>query len=180
MQSLLQEISTELVLGATKKGHPFRYFSLATKGLNDDIGLRTVVLRKVDADLRCTFYTDNRSNKVKEIKEDYTVSALFLHPKKLWQITLKGKVRIETNPEELKTYWNGIPLKSRKDYTTHLAPGSHISEGNDIEYLENSSFFSILHIIPEQIEFLKLGRPSHLRVLFSKIEGSWSRTHLVP
>nr|WP_298997701.1 pyridoxamine 5'-phosphate oxidase family protein [uncultured Allomuricauda sp.] len=180
MQSLFEELSTELKLGATKKGHPFRYFSLATKGLEDDIGLRTVVLRKVSPDLRCTFYSDSRSNKIKELIEDSTASALFLHPKKLWQITLKGNVIRETDAEVLRTYWHGIPMKSRKDYTTKAPPGSKPIEGKPIEYLTDSNYFSILHIIPEQIEILKLERPSHVRVLFSKTEGTWYSTTLVP
>ena len=180
MQFLLQEISTELRLGVTKKGHPFRYFSLATIGLDNDIGLRTVVLRKVSTDLNCTFYSDSRSQKIKELNNNTAISALFLHPKKLWQITLKGKIRIETNPEVLKTYWNGIPIKSRKDYTTKLVPGTPVSDVNNLEYLEDSNYFSILHIIPDQIELLKLQRPSHVRIRFLKIQGGWSDTHLIP
>ncbi|PRX55516.1 pyridoxamine 5'-phosphate oxidase family protein [Flagellimonas meridianipacifica] len=180
MQSLLEEITAELKLGFTKKGHPFRYFSLATKGLEDDIGLRTVALRNVSPDLRCTFYSDSRSNKIKELIEDSTVSALFLHPKKLWQITLKGNIIREMDTQVLKTYWNGIPLKSRKDYTTKTAPGSKHVEGKPIEYITDSNHFSILHIIPEQIEILKLERPSHVRVRFSKTEGAWYSTRLVP
>lgn len=180
MESFFNELSTELKLGTTKRGHPFRYFSLATNGLNEHLGIRTVVLRKVTPELRCTFYSDKRSKKMEELVSDPAVSALFYHPKKLWQIIIKGKAKIENDTEVLKTFWNGIPIKARKDYTTQLPPGTPVVKETDIEYLNDGDYFTMVHIIPEQIEFLKLERPSHSRVLFSKRKGDWVGTQLVP
>ncbi|TAI48250.1 pyridoxamine 5'-phosphate oxidase family protein [Flagellimonas allohymeniacidonis] len=180
IQTLLDELTTELRLGTSKKKHPFRYFTLATHGLKNGLGLRTVVLRKVTKDLCLTFYTDNRSTKMKEIKEKPSVSALFYHPKKLWQLTIMGKASVETDPAILKKYWSGVQLNARKDYTASQTPGSPIKDPEEIEYLRGTEHFAIVHIVPEEIDFLKLGRTHHTRAKFIKKGTGWEGNYLVP
>ena len=177
---LFEEFRVELIKGISKKGHPFRYFTLATLGLQNDIGLRTVVLRKVYEDLTLSFYTDKRSKKIEELKSDQTVSALFYHPQKMLQIKVTGIAQFEDNDEVLNTFWNGIPQYARKDYTTQKAPGTPLDENRSISYLSEENHFTIVHIIPQQIEVLQLGKPNHTRVLFSKAKNGWHYQDLVP
>ena len=85
-----EELKEELQRGASKKGHPFRYFTLGTVGLERLPRLRTIVLRRISEDLTLTFYTDRRSKKLIHIKENNKVSLLFYHPKKLMQLKVEG------------------------------------------------------------------------------------------
>ncbi|MDX1767535.1 MAG: pyridoxamine 5'-phosphate oxidase, partial [Arenibacter troitsensis] len=57
----LEEIREELQKVPKEKDHPFRFFTLATVGLDQVARLRTVVLRDVSDSLKLTFYTDRRS-----------------------------------------------------------------------------------------------------------------------
>jgi pyridoxine/pyridoxamine 5'-phosphate oxidase len=175
-----QEVKEELNKSIVKKGHPFRYFTLATVGLDNMARLRTVVLRKISEDLTLTFYTDRRSKKMIHLKENKKVSALFYYPKKMLQIKVEGTANVITDPSLLKKYWYGIQPSSRKDYITSNAPGSTIKNPDQVEYLSDEHYFCMVEITPHKIEYLKLKRPNHIRVRYSRSDGDWQGEFLVP
>lgn len=179
-QQFFDEAKNELQKSLVKKGHPFRYFTLATVGLDKMARLRTVVLRKITPDLNLIFYTDHRSKKITHITENSTVSLLFYHPKLMLQLKVEGKAKIVRDKEVLKTYWNGIQPNSRKDYITQQPPGSALQSPDAVEYLDEENHFCIIEIEPFKIEYLKLKRPNHLRVRFSKDDDRWDGEFLVP
>ena len=179
-ETLFHELEEELQKGATEEDHPFRYGTLATTGLGSSPRLRTIVLREMSEELKLIFYTDRRSKKIGHIKENNSVSLLFYHPKKLWQLKIGGRAKIVSDTEILKKYWSGIPIKSRKDYTSISAPGSPISNPDIVKHHEDKNFFCIVEIEPFKIESLKLKQSNHLRVLFSKEDGRWKGGFLVP
>lgn len=174
------EIKEELQLGASKKGHPFRHFTLGTVGLDRLARLRTVVLRKVNEDLILTFYTDKRSKKVTHIKENNKVSLLFYHPDKLLQLKIEGIASLNLDETTKKTIWGRMEDSSKRGYTTAAAPGSEIEGPEAIEYLEDRDYFAMITVHPFKIEYLKLEHPSHLRVRFSKQHDLWVGEFLVP
>jgi pyridoxine/pyridoxamine 5'-phosphate oxidase len=179
-ETFFQELKEELQKGTSEKGHPFRYCTLGTVGLGTTARLRTIVLRRVSKELGMVFYTDRRSKKIVHIKENNTVSLLFCHPQKLLQLKIEGKAAIVSDTEELQKYWNGVPPKNRKDYTTVSPPGSPISDPDNVDYLDDKNHFCMVMIEPFKIEYLKLKRPNHLRILFSKEDGKWGEQFLVP
>ena len=176
---ILKEIRAELTNGHIKKRHPFRYFTFATSH-NGSPRQRTVVLRKMLPDLNILFYTDARSHKVEDFKKNSQVSALFYHPKKLMQVRVEGEAQIITDPKQLKQYWNNIQESSKKDYITERAPGSPIKNPDNVDYLEEEHHFCAVKIVPKCIEYLRLKRPNHIRVLFIKKEDKWNGKFLVP
>lgn len=177
---LFEQLKRELGKGCSKKGHPFRYFTLATVDNSNNPKQRTVVLRKVQSEVELLFYTDIRSSKIEQLLNNTNVSALFYHPKKLLQLKVEGKAEIVNDTEIIASLWSGIPLKSRKDYTSQHAPGSLINNPDEIDYLNEGNHFCIVRIIPKQIEYLRLKRPNHLRALFRKENGEWKGSFLVP
>jgi pyridoxine/pyridoxamine 5'-phosphate oxidase len=175
-----EELSEELHKGVNKKGHPFRYITMATVGNGSIARLRTVVLRQVSEDLQLTIYTDGRTKKITHINENNQVSLLLYHPKKLLQLKVEGKAQIVNDPEQLKKYWSGVQPSSRKDYITTHKPGSEIDNPDQVEYLADKNYFTLVDIVPTHIEYLKLKRPNHIRVQFKKQTGNWNGTFLVP
>jgi pyridoxine/pyridoxamine 5'-phosphate oxidase len=179
IEKAFETLKTALFNGIHKKGHPFRYFTLAT--INGDMPQqRTVVLRKISEDLKFTFYTDSRSPKIEQMQTNKNVSLLFYHPKKLIQIKVDGKATLINDKEELNTYWHGIPAHARKDYTTSNPPGSINKTPDTISYLDEENYFGIVEIDTTSIEYLKLQKPNHQRVLFTKTEENWAGEFLVP
>ncbi|MEB8330436.1 pyridoxamine 5'-phosphate oxidase family protein [Flavobacteriaceae bacterium KMM 6897] len=178
--TFFKELHEELRKGATENGHPFRYCTLATVGLDNMARLRTIVLRKATHELMLTFYTDKRSKKIIHIKENKKVSLLFYHPKKLLQIRIEGIAIVNNDIKSKKLLWDAVPEDSKKDYTTSEAPGKEIRDPDIIEYLSDENHFCVVEVYPFKIEYLKLNRPNHIRVRYSKQESDWDGEFLVP
>lgn len=181
-QEFWQELQHELVSGLTTKGHPYRYATLGTVGLDQMARLRTIVLRDVGTppEFTFTFFTDQRSKKITHIQENPKVSLLFYHPNKLVQLKIEGRAHIIKDGQKLDEQWKKIGPKSRKDYLTKAAPGSGLQHPGQLEYLEDAHHFCMVEIAPFKIEYLKLKRPNHVRVRFSKEKGEWYGEFLVP
>jgi pyridoxamine 5'-phosphate oxidase len=175
----LEEAKRELINGHVKKRHPFRYFVLATNE-NGKPRQRTVVLRKTLLDLSLVIYTDKRTQKIKDIQNNSEFSALFYDSKKLLQIRIEGKAELITDKEQIATYWHTVQQESKKDYTTSIAPGTPINNPEELSYNTNENYFCPVKLVPHTIEYLRLNRPNHLRVLFSRIDADWSGEFLVP
>lgn len=178
--TFFEELKVELGKGVHKKGHPFRYGVLGTVGLSKMARLRTVVLREVHDNLNLTFFTDKRSKKLIHIKENNKVSILFYDPKKLLQLKVEGLASVITDESALSAYWNKVQPNSKKDYTTQEVPGSLVTTPDAVEYLNNENHFCIVEIEPFKIEYLKLKRPHHHRIRFSKTNGNWKGEFLIP
>tara|TARA_B100000795_G_C22768920_1_gene426983 strand:- start:165 stop:707 length:543 start_codon:yes stop_codon:yes gene_type:complete len=175
----LEEAIRELINGHSKKQHPFRYFVLATNE-NGKPRQRTVVLRKTLLDSSLVIYTDKRTQKIIDIQNNAEFSALFYDAKKLLQLRVEGKAELITDKEQIATYWHTIQASSKKDYTTNIAPGTPIKNPDDVGYKSKENYFCPVKLVPSRIEYLRLKRPNHLRVLFSRIDNNWSGEFLVP
>lgn len=180
INSIFKELSNEIRKGITERGHPFRFITMATVGTETIARLRTVVLREITEDLRITIYTDSRTTKINHITVNNQVSFLLYHPEKMLQLKVEGTAQIVTNTERLKSTWQTIQPNSRKDYIAQTTPGSLIKNPDNVEYMEEENYFSIIDIIPSKIEFLKLQRPNHIRALFTKTDNNWKGEFLVP
>lgn len=174
------ELREELEKGATDKDHPFRYFSLATVGVDHMVRQRTIVLRKVSPDFELTFFTDYRSKKIMHIHENSKVSMLFYDPDQLLQIRIDGIAEIYKNEDEIKSYWRSVKDFNRKAYTTAGAPGSELENPDLLEYLNEDNYFCAVNITPFKVEYLKLKDPNHIRVNYSRREDEWDGQYLVP
>ena len=78
---LFKLAKAELLRSNADRRHPFLYFTLATFGQYPEA--RTVVKRHAGQDLSLLFFTDSRKHKVRQIKKNAKVSALFYHPNKM-------------------------------------------------------------------------------------------------
>ncbi len=177
---IFSTIINDLKKATESAGHPFRYFTFATSSINGTPRLRTLVLREIDEQLNLLVYTDKRSKKITHINEHNTVSLLFLDTDRLIQLSIRAKAEIITDDNTIKNIWEKVPQKSRIEYTTKLAPGEEIKNPEKIDFLEEKHFLTAIKLIPNKIEYLRLNRPNHVRVLFKKENNEWKGTYLVP
>ncbi|MCX2678422.1 pyridoxamine 5'-phosphate oxidase family protein [Galbibacter sp. EGI 63066] len=177
---LFHTAKAALLKAAKENSHPFRYFTMATTGINNSPRLRTVVLRDVKDDLTISFYTDKRSKKVTHIRENNNVGLLFFDYSQMLQLKVDGIAYLEQDEKLIKKAWKQTKTEAKKDYTTDMAPGTKIKDPEMIERLESVNYFSIVHIIPKKIEYLQLKKTEHLRALFSREDDSWEGSFLVP
>jgi hypothetical protein len=123
-------------------------------------------------------YTDARSNKVKELKEDPNASIVMYNHKKLMQITLNGQMEMIDKGDYYEDCWSRVQGRSQRDFITEKAPGTPIKNPDEVEYGDKHHFM-ILKLVPDTIEYLQLKRPNHIRALF-KAGDDWAGEFLNP
>lgn len=165
---------------------------VASEGVH--FGTRTVVLRETNVeDRRLTFYTDFRSEKVKDLQRQ---------PRHVWHFYDKGqKVQIRATAdavihhqnERTQQIWQNIPPRNRKDYCALQPPGSIIEQPQaatpdfflkDGPTVENTDYgyenFVVVHAFVTQIDWLHLHREGHQRARLIFTNGEWQKNWLVP
>ncbi|WP_025742514.1 pyridoxamine 5'-phosphate oxidase family protein [Aquimarina pacifica] len=177
---IFSSIRNSLNNAVKNPGHPFRYFTLATISNDGSPRMRTVVLRSIDDQLNLFFYTDKRSKKVKHIEQQDSIGLLFMDLEKNIQISMQASALVIYDEKVLNAIWQQIPEKSRKDYTSHLPPGTKITDPENVNYIEGQHFFTAIKLVPQRIEYLQLKKNNHIRVIFNKENDEWSGHFLVP
>lgn len=173
---LLEEILTSLKVGKTIPKHPYRYVNLSTT-IENKVFQRMVVFRKIEGNI-ITVYTDSRTPKVEQLKQNANASLLFWDYKCMTQIQLQGTATIDFNKDP--SIWNGMRDKAKEDYTAKLTPGSEISSSNEIQFLENENYFCKLHFKITNIDYLQIGKPNHTRAQFEWVDNKWKGSYVVP
>lgn len=163
--------------------HAFRYLTMATLSKEKAPAQRMVVLREFSKDdVLITVFTDARSKKVEEIKNNDSVSLLFYDPEEKLQVSIKGKASLLTENHKKMKYWNESGSHGAHSYTAHRSPGEVIqdpSEAYDWD-LESSENFCVIMIKAESMKFLQLNGHRHLRAIQSFSEGSRKRNWIAP
>ena len=92
--------------GAQPGRTPFTVLQLATSGLDGAPKVRSVILRRVDAERGAvSFFTDVRSAKIEEIRHQPRVSLLGYDADAGFQMRLEGKATIDTEGPEKAVAW---------------------------------------------------------------------------
>ncbi|MCI5081664.1 MAG: pyridoxamine 5'-phosphate oxidase family protein [Saprospiraceae bacterium] len=177
--SLLDLAKAELLRSNADKRHPFRYFTLGT--LSEYPELRTVVKRKTENELETILFTDSRTPKVEQIRQNNKVSLHFYHPKKKLQIRINGQAElIEEGHTDYDEFYNQIKsAPSLKDYTTQKRPGTEVKEESQILFGDDIHFIAI-RVHPEYLDILQLGSDHHQRSAYFKNGREWEEKVLVP
>jgi len=194
LSEFLKEAKALLIRAAADKRSPMRTPAMATtkEGIPYQ---RTIVLRKYDSSKdEMLFYTDIRSDKVKDLNENPVVSVLFWHPRKKMQIRTIGQVEILHGDPLCEQHWNNIPPLGRLSYATQLAPSALLKEASDnldpkVWHSEEPPLreetdyafqnFAILKVQIEEIEILLLSYDGHRRAQFVQ-KDQWNGSWIVP
>lgn len=178
---VLNSIWQEFAKAKKDKEHPFRFGTLGTINENG-VNMRTVVIRKVIAEAQeLWFYTDYRTPKVSEIKNNKNIAWHFYHPKQQIQIRLYGTAEIFYNESLNQEIWNNLPDYGKADYLSKKPPGMAKTVGNvEILAKANSANFCIIKTKINKIDWLKLNRETHQRAAFQFIDNQWIGAELIP
>ena len=182
---LFNKAKQELLRSNADKRHPFRFFVLGTVEKEREIvriAQRTVVKRKMLEDFSILVYTDTRSPKIQQLKNNNEVSALFYHPKKQLQVRVVAQAILVDEASNLYQEHLAIIRQSPsiKDYQTTQAPSS-ILEDKNVLYTDKIHF-SLIQIVPYDIDVLQLDRAGHQRAKYHRIhdKAAWTECLIVP
>ena len=155
-----------------------RWIQIATINSDNQPRLRTVVFRGWSKDNSMLVYTDSRTEKVKDIKNNNNVEILWLLNKSNSQFRFKGNANIIQ--DNIK-YWKELGYKSR---STWFWPNPGY-EFNNKDFKENinqevkPSNFLVLEIIIHTVELLRLEKPVHKRFIW-KESDNWNKKRINP
>ncbi|QED37499.1 pyridoxamine 5'-phosphate oxidase [Antarcticibacterium arcticum] len=180
IEDLFKETWRELEQAPSTPDHPFSLCCLATNDLNGGIKQRLVNFRKLTSQQNLLFYTDSRSAKIDQLQKNDGASVLFYNPVLQLQIFIRGRIVIHNQGKLWDDHRVKIEGRSLQDYNTQYAPGKHIKNPLDVKRTQDLNF-ALLELKPEVVEYLKLRiEPNRLRALFTKKEGEWEKTFLIP
>ncbi len=190
LEEILADCWHRLVNGEKSAKHPFHCPTLGTLH-NNEVELRTVVLRKaIPSDRTLIFYTDNRSPKINQIKENNKISWLFYDEKSRIQIRIKAKATIHHLDDIALSAWKNSRLESRKCYLVIPAPSTFIDlpddglpKNLDVENLTEEIIangyqnFAVVKTEITIIDWLILNHTGHRRAQFiyegNEIKKEW-------
>lgn len=193
LPELLQDSWQLLSQGAEPTRHPFHTPTVAT-GQKDEFSVRIIVLRATTiAERQLTFYTDIRTPKIRDLRENPRMVWHFYDPSEKVQIRATGKARIHHQDELSQTIWQTIPVRNRKDYCALQAPGIVVENSQaaippifkaEALSIEKTDYgyqnFAVVITTIEALDWLHLSREEHQRARFSWQKGQWEGEWIVP
>jgi pyridoxamine 5'-phosphate oxidase len=182
LSEMLQKVQLEFTKACKSKKHPFRYVVFGTV-LNQKSDLRYVVLRDYTDDGKLVVFTDLRSNKIKAIQENPTVSLLFYHPRKGLQVKVEGSTQILTEGHYFNFSKQRVQGDAKKAYSSKLPPSIKIKnweDGHGFSPENEMQYFCVVTVEPNAIEVLQLSREQHIRFIAEKNSKDWDLSFLNP
>ena len=181
LTSINSYIWEHIVNGTVKKNISFNSPALATLG-KKYLKVRTMIIRKVDKEKKTLiFYTDKRSQKAIEIKNNSSLTLHFYDFKKKVQFVCYGKGSLENNSIKTKKIWKSMPEYSKINYMYLFKPGTKLKSQEKIPLLDDKKAFlnfSLIHVKVQQIDWLYLSREGNKRAIFNYnkknlLEAKW-------
>ena len=173
-----------LAQGVVNKKSKFHTPTLSTINGNS-INSRTIILRKVDNKIKTLFfYSDFRSRKVLNIKQNNNATVHLYEPRFKLQVQLYGHAKIENNSEKIKNIWSNLNSFSKKNYLSVLSPGEKIDSLDNLKYNTDNEEafynFSLIYFKVSKLECLQLLDNKNIRVEFVYTESSDKKYYMVP
>ncbi|GAB3337759.1 pyridoxamine 5'-phosphate oxidase family protein [Marivirga atlantica] len=134
---------------------------------NDTPNLRTVVLRNFNEnDQAAIIYTDERSSKVHELKENKNATILAYDKGHKIQLKLIGEAHVHHQNDLALSHW--LNLKGGKEaYNTTKAPGSEVKSlerAHTFKKEFDEEHFAVIEFNIKVIAVLQLNGSEHIRV----------------
>lgn len=186
MHSLNAEtVWRELSRAGADRRHPWRVVALCTQG-DQGPQARHLILRQVMPEQRrLFFYTDTRTQKLREIDACPQVALLMWDPGHRRQLRTTGQAARLEDPRAVQMHWAKVPEAARRDYATVAAPGVALVAGTaepELDLAMARQNFSVVSVQLDQLEWLELGHPQHRRIGWSwdAAAQTWQAQSLVP
>ncbi len=200
LPAILDVIWTQWQEAAASTDHPLRLPVLATRTAGG-VAQRMLVLRDCDQARRTiTSYTDVRTLKVQEIRDDSHVAWHFYDARDKVQLRVDGIAAVHTDDDLLSDCWSRASTISKVNYIEELPPGNPVDAPTSNlpaavkELLERgilddertrqllqpgSKNFCVLVTTVQQIDWLHLKDGGHERCRFvfdessQEFQGTW-------
>ena len=145
---------------AADSSNPARVLTLATVDASGQPQARSVILREAKP-WALTVYSDRRSPKVEQLKQQPQAQLLLWDRERRWQLRSIAKAEVITAGAEAEQLWERIKdTHAAQDYLTPQAPGE-ILDVNSAAHVGPQ--LAILRFYLTEIDWLELRREGHRR-----------------
>lgn len=188
LEELRSDVFARLARAVKDRRSPMHTPVIATRGRDDHIKARVVVLRAFDPQngaLR--FHTDRRSRKFEELTADPHIAFAFYDAGARIQIRAEACASLHCDDDVADAAWAGSLRMSRICYGVQPAPG-HTIDGPDEFVLPDhddaiaagrENFCAVLSSI-ERLEYLFLRHEGHRRARLTRTADGWTGQWLAP
>lgn len=162
---------------------PFRQPVLTTVDAGGAPHSRMLVLREIDAQQHLIFFTDARTPKVAQLRQNPAAALLFWDPRKRVQLSMQVEVHLVEDEARLVRYRDRVKGRAQQSYTTVLTPGTPVQKPEDADActdFETGNHFMALECRPVSLTVLQLSGERHLRFVAEKREDVWDASWVVP
>ncbi len=189
LDSLREEIWSDLSAAVTDRSDPWRTPVLATVAGDGAPMARTVVLRGVCIPSgEFEVHTDRLSAKVDELAGDNRVTLLFWSESRSIQLRCTGTA-VFAGEDRRAEAWSRLPDHGRAQYRLPEAPGTPLANEEEaataarpVDHPNDNGFdrFQVITIGCQAIDYLHIARSGHRRIHFRHAEGTWQATRVAP
>jgi pyridoxamine 5'-phosphate oxidase len=179
LPALEAAIWRELGLAAGSPGHEWRRSVVATCS-SAGPQARTMVLRDCHAaEQQLLLYTDSRSPKVAELRQDPRAQIVCWSSALNWQLRLRCELQVEDEGLAVSARWARVRFApSAQDYIAHSAPGAVLPGPAAAQAAVHADAVAHHHfaVVTAQvlaIDWLELHAQGHRRALFEAGVRSW-------
>lgn len=181
---------TTLEKASSDKNHDFNTAVIGS--YNEKLGtdLRTVVLRKaIPESQELWFYTDNRSDKMRELNLSHKTSWLFYDKHKKIQLRFYGESNACMLTDETLEIWNNLSFNGKLAYLAEPGPGTSTVKPNDgldnVNDCEDATkkgyaHFTIIKTSVFKLDWLQLAAEGHRRIGYQRDGNKWLSDWLIP
>ncbi len=168
----------ELKAAGGDRQHAWHTMALATLD-GDRPAARTVVLRDANAAARrLVFFTDSRSPKLAQLRQQPLATLLLWSPRLAWQLRAQVRCEVHVDGLEVTSRWARLKLSpAAQDYLSPLPPGAQL-EHWEIERGSREHFAVVVAQVTE-LDWLELHAQGPRRARFTA-GGTTGATWLAP
>ncbi len=160
-QEIRQQIWQQLGRATQDRHHEWRTPVLATAADEGLVNARTVVLRSVDASrASLDIFTDGRSPKVSEIRNQQAALFVFWSRRLQWQLRVRVTMSVQTSGSNVEALWQQVSQTAgASDYLGQAAPGApRRGPENTSQVSSQQCYFALLRAQVTEMDWLELGR----------------------
>jgi hypothetical protein len=186
--AILRGLWAELLLAVGEQNHPWRLAHLATSGASGPCQ-RIVLLRGIDeAGRRLFAYTDARSPKAEQLRNDARVSWLFYHWEQKVQLQIVGPARLHHGDELSREHWVRGDVGNPREYLAPVPPGTPVAAplalppgpGEPHAPGSGEANFAVIVGEIERLDALFVRPSGNFRARFDWRNGAWQGTWVQP
>lgn len=172
--AIRQQIWKELGRATQDRHHDWRTPVLATAGDAHWPDARTVVLRHAQAEQQqLGFFTDRRSPKVAQLRQQAQAMLVFWSPRLSWQLRVRLLVSVVDEGPEVQAIWQGLQQSAAAgDYLAPQPPGTPLT-GDAPLTPRTTPHLALLQGQVIEMDWLELSRLGHRRARVRAQDWTW-------